>query len=87
MKTFFLLPVVLLLSHAGHLFAGSVITTNLPADTVIVNINAQADGVANYSGDAYQSFFYQPTTTAPSRPAPTASASLTRPTLRKPFLP
>ncbi len=66
MKTFFLLPVVLLLSHASHLRAGSAINSNLPAGTVIVNIDATADGIVTYSGDADQSFFYQPTATAPS---------------------
>ena len=61
MKTFFLLPVVLLLGHAGRLLAGSVINSNLPAGTVIVNINAQEDGTAGYGGgNTGQAFFYQP---------------------------
>ena len=51
---------------AGTTHAGSVITTNLPAGTEIVNVNARADGIATYSGDTDQSFFYQPTSTAPS---------------------
>ena len=55
---------------ASRAYAGSVITSNLPAGTEIVNINAQADGIATYSGDADQSFFYQPTSTAPSITVP-----------------
>ena len=67
MKTFFLLPVVLLLSHAGHLLAGSVLSTNLPAGTVIVNINAQEDGTATYGGgNTGQAFFYQPFGSGPN---------------------
>ena len=46
--------------------AGTVIDTHLPADTKIVNIDARADGAGSYSGDSYQSFWYQPTPTAPS---------------------
>ena len=48
------------------LHAGSVINTNLPADTTIVNIDARADGAGAYSSDTAQSFWYQPTPTAPS---------------------
>jgi hypothetical protein len=39
--------------------AGTVITTNLPANTAIVNINAKQDGSANYSGPN-QDLWYQP---------------------------
>jgi hypothetical protein len=46
--------------------AGSVITDNLPAGTTIVNIDARADGAATYSSDSDQTFWYQPTSTAPS---------------------
>lgn len=42
--------------------AGTVITTNLPADTAIINIDARADGSAYYSGD--QALWYQPFDTA-----------------------
>ena len=59
---------VLLLSAPAH--AGTVISTNLPAGTEIVNINAQADGAGSYSGDTDQSFWYQPTSTAPSITVP-----------------
>jgi hypothetical protein len=44
--------------------AGTVINTNLPTGTTIVNIDARADGAAAYNGD--QSLWYQPTSTAPS---------------------
>ena len=60
-KTLFLLPVVLLLCHTSHAWAGSVITASLPAGTAIVNIDAQQDGTANYNGD--QSLFYSPFST------------------------
>ncbi len=67
MKTLFLLPIVLLLSHAEHLLAGSVINSNLPAGTVIVNINAQEDGTASYGGgNTGQAFFYQPFGSGPN---------------------
>ena len=64
---------VLLLAAPTH--AGSVITTNVPAGTEIVNINAQADGIATYTGDTYQSYFYQPTSTAPSITVPAGTYS------------
>jgi hypothetical protein len=38
---------------------GNVITTNLPANTAIVNINAKQDGSATYSG-VNQDLWYQP---------------------------
>ena len=67
MKTFLLLPVALLLTHASHLLAGSVINENLPASTVIVNINAQQDGTAGYGGGKTgQAFFYQPFGSGPN---------------------
>ena len=73
------LTAIFFLAASTH--AGSVISTNLPAGTEIVNINAQADGVGTYSGDADQSFFYQPTGTAPSLtlPAGTYQFSITDP--------
>jgi len=40
------------------LSAGTVITTNLPPNTAIININATADGAAAFNGD--QSLWYQP---------------------------
>ncbi|MDQ6625839.1 MAG: hypothetical protein M3Y69_06840 [Verrucomicrobiota bacterium] len=43
---------------------GSVITTNLPAGTRIVNIDASADGAANY--DSAQALWYQPFAGVPS---------------------
>lgn len=43
--------------------AGTVINTNLPAGTTIVNINAQTDGAAAYSQpNPPQAFWYQPFT-------------------------
>lgn len=44
--------------------AGSVINTNLPAGTTIVNIDARADGANAYDGP--QSLWYQPVAAAPS---------------------
>jgi hypothetical protein len=40
------------------LFGGTVITANLPANTVIVNIDARADGASGYDSD--QAFWYSP---------------------------
>ncbi|HEX4414727.1 MAG TPA: PEP-CTERM sorting domain-containing protein [Lacipirellulaceae bacterium] len=40
-------------------FAGSVITTNLPANTAIINISGTQDGAADYGGTG-QDFWYQP---------------------------
>jgi hypothetical protein len=51
---------------ASPLFAGSVITTNLPPGTSIVNIDATADRAATYSADANQPYWYRPTPIAPS---------------------
>lgn len=42
----------LLLSQATGIHAGSVINTNLPAGTSIVNVNAQQDGAGSYNGGA-----------------------------------
>src|SRR4029079_14321157 len=38
--------------------SGTVITTNLPENTAIININARQDGAATYNGD--QSLWYHP---------------------------
>lgn len=43
---------------AVRAFGGTVLTDNLPANTAIVNINAQTDGAASYNGD--QSLWYHP---------------------------
>jgi hypothetical protein len=51
---------------AGIASAGTVITTNLPSGTTIVNIDSRADGAGAFSSDSAQSFWYQPTPTAPS---------------------
>jgi hypothetical protein len=53
-----LLALLLATSPLATAFGGSVITANLPANTAIVNINAQTDGAANYNGDL--SLWYQP---------------------------
>ncbi len=46
---------------ASRLPAGTVITTNLPSNVEIVNINAQQDGAATYGGgNTGQAFWYQP---------------------------
>lgn len=47
-----------LLTPAAPLLAGSTITTNLPANTVILNIDSQNDGAASFNGD--QSLWYHP---------------------------
>lgn len=53
MRLRLLLPTVaLVLSEAAKIHAGSVINTNLPAGTSIVNVNAQQDGAASYNGGA-----------------------------------
>lgn len=41
-------------------YAGTLITTNLPSGTSIVNIDARADGAADYHLDPLQSFWYKP---------------------------
>ena len=51
----------MLVLAAGNANAGTVITANLPANTVIANIDSRADGAGNYNGD--QSLWYQPFTT------------------------
>ena len=43
---------------ASVTFAGTVITSNLPPNTAIINIDARADGAGSNNGD--QSLFYQP---------------------------
>jgi hypothetical protein len=56
---------ILLSVAAGpELFGGTVITTNLPANTAIINIDARADGAASYNGD--QSLWYHPFNTGGS---------------------
>jgi hypothetical protein len=40
-------------------FAGTIINTNLPAGDIIVDINGQQDGAANYGGPN-QDLWYQP---------------------------
>lgn len=47
---------------ALELQGGTVISNNLPTDTAIVNIDAQADGSAAFNGD--QSLWYQPFNTS-----------------------
>jgi hypothetical protein len=51
--------VVFFLLTVSQLRAGSVINTNLPAGTTIVNIDGTADGAASYSGPG-QEYWYQP---------------------------
>src|SRR5436190_19941687 len=46
----FLGAVLVLVVAAGGTYGGSVITTNLPAYTAIVNISGTQDGAANYDG-------------------------------------
>jgi hypothetical protein len=65
-RIFTVLILAVFCALASPVFAGTVITTNLPPGTSIVNIDARADGSANYSGDSDQSYWYQPTPTAPS---------------------
>jgi hypothetical protein len=43
------------------LYAGTVITNNLPTNVAIINIDARADGSAGYNGD--QSLWYRPVNT------------------------
>lgn len=59
MCSVFCILAAVLLTPDAPLNAGSVITNNLPAGTAIVNINAQQDGSATYSGPG-QSLWYQP---------------------------
>lgn len=61
--------IVLFVAASGCLIgetasAGTVINTNLPVGTSIVNIDARADGAGSFNGD--QSLWFQPTPTAPS---------------------
>ena len=56
-RLLFVIAVVML--TANRALAGSVITTNLPAKTAIINISGTQDGAANYGGTA-QDFWYQP---------------------------
>jgi len=58
---------------AGIASAGTVITTNLPSGITIVNIDSRAGGAAAFSNDSVQSFWYQPTPTAPSVTLPAGS--------------
>ena len=52
---------------AGRLPAGTIITTNLPSNVEIVNIDAQQDGAASYSGgNTGQAFWYQPFGSGPN---------------------
>ncbi|MDE3068168.1 MAG: hypothetical protein KGJ60_11535 [Verrucomicrobiota bacterium] len=56
-----LVGAVLALPFATGLFpaaGGTVITSNLPSNTAIINIDARADGAASYNGD--QSLWYHP---------------------------
>ena len=52
----------LVLPLALSVDAGTIITTNLPTGTEIVNIDARSDGAATYSPDANQAYWYQPFT-------------------------
>ena len=45
-----------------ELLGGTVITTNLPTNTGIINIDARADGAASFNGD--QSLWYHPFNTS-----------------------
>lgn len=61
----FALSAALLPAPAAH--AGTVITTNLPTSTAILNIDARSDGAAAFSQpNPPQAYWYQPTATAPS---------------------
>jgi hypothetical protein len=53
--------------------AGSIITSNLPVNSVIINIDATRDGAANYGGPN-QAFWYQPFETGGTPPAYTFPA-------------
>jgi hypothetical protein len=54
-----LFSLVISVSAASLALGGSVITTNLPANTAIINISSTQDGAANYGGSG-QDFWYQP---------------------------
>jgi hypothetical protein len=47
-RTLFVVALVALTSRGAH--AGSVITSNLPANTVIVNVDARQDGASGFDG-------------------------------------
>jgi hypothetical protein len=60
------LPALLAVTIAGPTEAGTVITSNLPPGSTIININAQQDGAAAYNGygraglGSGQDYWYQP---------------------------
>ena len=57
----FALLFLLTCAAASRLPAGTIITTNLPSNVEIVNINAREDGAAVYNGgNTGQAFWYQP---------------------------
>lgn len=60
-RLFLLVATSVLIARSA--FAGSVITTNLPASTAIINIAGTVDGTGSYSG-TNQDFWYQPFSTA-----------------------
>jgi hypothetical protein len=65
------------LSAAGFgsaAYGGTVITTNLPSNMAIINIDARADGSGIYNGD--QSLWYQPFNTSGTLPEYTVPAGI-----------
>lgn len=58
MKKYRTLLSVIVVSFLPSVFAGTIITANLPADMAIINISATQDGSASYNGD--QALWYQP---------------------------
>jgi hypothetical protein len=58
------LTLLIVAGMARPLLGGTLITTNLPPNTAIINIDSRADGAAAYNGN--QSLWYQPFNTSGS---------------------
>jgi hypothetical protein len=58
MKKYQILLIMTAVSFLPSVFAGTIITANLPANMAIINISATQDGSASYNGD--QALWYQP---------------------------
>ena len=55
-----LFSAAVVLFPSGAVFAGSVISTGLPADTAIINISGTADGAALYDPTNFQTYWFSP---------------------------
>jgi hypothetical protein len=59
-----LFSAAVVLSPVGRVFAGSVISSGLPANTAIVNISGTADGAARYDLSNFQTYWFSPFSTS-----------------------